>query len=121
MKIVKRIDFVKLPPNTVFSEYTPCYFGPLLIKGDTLPNGNDWYEQQIAGAISAHDSGEWSDKLNWAEETGGSIGMDLDCEGRDGSFDPDDKLYAVWEPQDVRHLVNRLQRCLSNDGGSEHG
>lgn len=116
MKIVKRIDFVKLPANTLFSEYTPCYFGPLLIKGDTLPNGNDWFEQQIADAIAAHDSGEWTDKLFRATETGESIGMDFDCEGRDGSFDPDDRLYAVWEPQDVQHLVNRLQRCLAVDG-----
>lgn len=119
MKIVKRIDFVKLPPNTLFSEYTPCYFGPLLIKGDTLPNGNDWYEQQIADAIEAHDGGEWTDKLFRATETGESIGMDFDCEGRDGSFDPDDKLYAVWEPQDVQHLVNRLQRCLQVTSAGE--
>jgi hypothetical protein len=112
MKIVKRKDFVKLPANTLFSEYAPYYFGPLLIKGDTLPGDNDWYEQQIADAIEAHDSAEWADKLFRAEETGESIGMDFDCEGRDGLFDPDDRLYAVWERQDVQHLVNRLQRCL---------
>lgn len=114
MKIVKRIDFVKLPSNTLFSEYAPCYFGPLLIKGDTLPSGNDWYEQQIADAVAAHDSGEWADKLFDAAENGTSIGMDFDMEGRDGCFDPDDRLYAVWEPQDVQHLVNRLQRCLAS-------
>ncbi|HXN95998.1 MAG TPA: hypothetical protein VN879_15950 [Candidatus Acidoferrales bacterium] len=121
MKIVKRIDFVKLPPNTVFSEYTPCYFGPLLIKGETMPNGNDWYEQQIADAVAAHSSEEWSNILFRATETGESFGMDFDCEGRDGSFDPDDKLYAVWEPQDVQHLINRLKRCVgaTNSGGTE--
>lgn len=113
MRIVKRIDFVKLPPNTLFSEYEPCYFGPLMIKGESLPNGNDWYEQQIADAISAHDSGEWADNLFRAQETGEAIGMDFDCEGRDGLFDPDDRLYAVWDPLDVQHLVNRLKRCLT--------
>lgn len=119
MKIIKRIDFVKLPPNTLFSEYAPCYFGPLLIKGETLPGNNDWYEQQIADAVSAHDSGEWADKLFQSQETGESIEMDFDCEGRDGSFDPDDRLYAVWEQQDVRYLVNRLQRCLQTTSTGE--
>lgn len=113
LRIVKRIDFVKLPAETLFSEYAPCFFGPLMIKGDTLEGNNDWCEQQIADAISAHDSGEWADKLFRAQETGESIGMDFDCQGRNGFFDPDDRLYAVWERQDVQHLVNRLQRCLT--------
>jgi hypothetical protein len=112
MRIVKRIDFVKLSPNTLFSEYEPCFFGPLMIKGETLPSGNDWCEQQIADAVSAHDDKEWTDKLFKAQESGDSIGMDFDYEGRDGSFDPDDRLYAVWEPQDVQHLINRLKRCV---------
>lgn len=120
MRIIKRIDFVKLPPETVFSEYTPCYFGPLLIKGDTLPSGNDWYEQQIADAISARNDREWTDKLFHAQETGESINMDFDTEGRDGSFDADDRLYAVWDVEDVRYLINRLRRCLPADGEGKH-
>ncbi len=111
MKIVKRIDFVKFGANTLFSEYEPCWFGPLTIKGDTLPGGNDWYEQRIADAIESNGD-DFADKLLRAQEAAISIGMDFDCEGRDGSFDPDDRLYAVWEPQDVQHLINRLKRCV---------
>ena len=118
MKIIKRSEFVKLPPETVFSEYAPCYFGPLMIKGETLPGLNDWCEQPIADALAAHDSGEWSEKLFRAQETGESIGMDFDCQGRDGTFDSMDRLYAVWEPIDVQHLVNRLQRCLTSGDGA---
>lgn len=118
MKIIKRIDFVKLPPNTVFSEYQPCYFGPLMIKGETL-NGNDWYEQQIADAVAGNSSEEWANTLLRAQETGESFGMDFDMEGRDGSFDPDDRLYAVWEPQDVQHLINRLKRCVGATSSGE--
>jgi hypothetical protein len=112
MRIVKRIDFAKLPPDTLFSEYEPCIFGPLMIKGETINDGADWFEQQIADAVSCDDSGEFGEILLRAQETGKSFGMDFDYEGRNGSFEPDDRLYAVWEPEDVRHLINRLQRCL---------
>lgn len=120
MKIVKRIDFVKLPANTLFSEYEPCWFGPLMIKGDTLSNNNDWCEQNIADAIETNGA-DFADKLFHAQETGESIGMDFDCEGRDGTFDPDDRLYAVWEPQDVQHLINRLKRCVGATSSNNPG
>lgn len=119
MRIVKRKDFVKLPPNTVFSEYEPCFFGPLMIKGETMPNGNDWCEQQIVDAIECSGSVEFSNILLRAQETGESFGMDFDCEGRDGLFDSDERLYAVWEQQDIQHLVNRLTRCLAPDGDGD--
>lgn len=121
MKIVKRIDFLMLPENTVFSEYEPCWFGPLMIKGETVVDV-DWYEQSIADGIDFSNTQEFADKLLRAQETGESIGMDFDCEHRDGSFDPPDRLYAVWEPQDVQHLINRLKRCLPpGDAGEKHG
>jgi hypothetical protein len=112
MKIVKRVDFVKFPPNTLYSEYEPCVFGELLIKGDTLESFNDWFYQDIVSSIDSQDIGEFFNNLQDSEYNGTSIGMDFDCQSRDGCFDKDDRLYAVWEPQDVQHLVNRLQRCL---------
>jgi hypothetical protein len=115
MKIVRRIDFLKLPSETVYSEYVPCVFGELLIKGETLnvvPEG-DWWLQRIADSIVSKDCGEWADKQFRSQETGESMEMDFDIEQRDGSFDPDDRLYAIWELQDVQHLINRLKRCVS--------
>jgi hypothetical protein len=112
MKIVKRIEFMKLPPETVYCEYEPCAFGELLIKGDTLSTGNDWFYQDIVSSFDAQDCGEWSAMLFRSAETGESVPMDFDCQSRDGRFDPDDRLYAVWEPQDVQHLINRLKRCV---------
>lgn len=114
MKIVTREQFMKYPAETLYTTYDPCYFGPLLIKGDTIEHDGkniDWYEQQIADAVEAHDSGEWANKLIEAQRTGGSVGFDFDCQGRDGLFE-DKQLYAVWEPQDVIALVSRLQECL---------
>lgn len=51
-------------------------------------------------------------KLFDAQENGVSVAMDFETQGRDGMFDHD-QLYAVWEPQDVAALVERLRRCLS--------
>jgi hypothetical protein len=116
VKIVKRIDFLKLPPDTLYASYGHCYFEGLMIKGETL-NGNDWCYQQIAEAIVSHNSGEWADSLFRAAETGESLPMDFDCQGRDGAFEPDDRLFAVYEPQDVQLLINRLQRCLQVTSG----
>ena len=112
MRIIRRPEFLRLPANTVFSEYEHCYFGPLMIKGDTL-NDNDWSEQQIADAIKAHDSGEWTDLLFAAADQGKHLTFDFYYEGRDGSFDPDSKMYAVWDRSDVEQLITRLGECLS--------
>jgi hypothetical protein len=118
VKIVTREQFMEYPAETVFSTYAPCWFGLLTIKGATInSNGKniDWYEQQIADAIDASSSDQFSDMLFIAQEAGDSLPMDFDCQGRDGLFD-EKQLYAVWEPQDVAALVNRLQRCLALQG-----
>lgn len=111
MKIVDRKTFLSLPAETLFSKYEPCVFGDLCIKGDTL-GSNDFAYQQIADAIACNDSGEFADKLLAAERTGGSVALDLDCQGRDGLFD-DDQLFVVWEPADVAALIARLSKCAS--------
>lgn len=113
MKIVNRPEFLKLPPGTVYSKWEPCVFGELLIKGDTLPNGNDWFYQSIADAIDHTGSSDFSDKLFEAAETGKSLPMDFACEGRDGCFESDEQMFAVWERADVEALVERLKATFS--------
>ena len=113
MKIIKRVDFLNLPENTVFAEYQPMYFGPLTIKGETWLHCNDFLEQQIVDAIDCSGSEEFAEILERAPQTGESIPMDFeDNQGRDGCFDPPDRLYAVFEENDVRALMERLQKCL---------
>jgi hypothetical protein len=114
MKIVNRNQFMALPAETMYSTYEPCCFGPLYIKGDTIIHDGkpiDWCYQDIADAVDAGDSGEWAEKLFEAQESGGSVAFDFDCQGRDGMF-AHDQLYAVWEPQDVVALIDRLRRCV---------
>lgn len=114
MRIVKRAEFLKMPEGTVYSTYEPCVFGDLMIKGETLhtENNGDFLEQQIVGAIDSTGSEDWADKLSRSQETGESLPMDFDCQGRDGLFDSMDSLYAVWGRADVEALIARLQATL---------
>jgi hypothetical protein len=113
MKIINRPAFLKLPAGTVYSKWEPCVFGELLIKGDTLPTAPDWFYQSIADAIDHTGSSDFSDKLFAAAETGESLRMDFACEGRDGCFESDDQMFAVWERADVEALIARLSATLT--------
>lgn len=112
MKIVKRPEFLKLPSGTVYSKYVHCAFEEMQIKGDSL--ANDWFYQDIVGAIDSTGSDDWSNKLFESAETGKSLAMDFDCQGRDGCFEPDEQMFAVWERADVEALIERLKATLSS-------
>jgi hypothetical protein len=111
MKIVNRTEFLKLPSETLYSSYRPQIFGELMIKGDTLPY-NDFHVQYITDAIKSHSSDEWSDIVSSAEKKGTSFSMDFDCWARDGLYDDESQLYAVWEKDDVKNLLARLSKLV---------
>ena len=111
MKIVDRKTFLALPPETLFAKYEPCAFEDLCIKGETW--GDDFLVQDITGSIECCDSNEFVNRLDHSEATEESVPMDFECTGRDGCFD-EGQLFAVWEPNDVRALIERLGRCLPN-------
>ena len=110
MKIIDRAAFLALPAGILYSKYEPCIFGPLEIKGETLPSGHDFGCQQIADAIDCTGSGNFIEKCELMEE-GISASVDLDCQGRDGCFDAH-QLFAVWEPADLAALIERLRVCV---------
>ena len=106
MKIVDRKTFLSLPVGALFSDYEPCIFGELLIKGESW--SEDYFTQKLSSAISCSSSDEFGKILEHARETGASVAMDFSCEARDGCFN-EDQLYAVWERGDVEALIQRLQ------------
>jgi hypothetical protein len=120
MKIINLDQFIALPAGTVFAKYKPCYFEDLCIKGDSILETKDFFYQDIVGAIDAGDSGEWSDLLFKSQETGASLAMDFQCQGRDGCFEAD-QLFAVWERQDVQSLITRLGEALTASAESDAG
>lgn len=111
MKIVKLEHFLALPPGTLFAKYVPCVFEELTIKGETLPATNDFCYQDII-SVDAGACGDSADILFLAEE-GESVSLDLNCQGRDGCFEPE-QLFAVYERHDVYQLIARLQQALSD-------
>lgn len=122
MRIVDRVTFLAMPKGTVYAYYKPCVFDDLCIKDDTLPTGGvgtfgDWFYQQIADSVDSTGSLDFFDQLDASEKIGSSLRMDFDCLSRNGLFAAE-QLFAVWEPQDVRGLIHRLQRALADVEGA---
>ena len=116
MRIIDRKTFLALPAGILYSKYEPCVFEAFCVKGDTIYRSYDgeaidWFEQDIHDAIDCTGSADFADKLIAAQESGGSISMDFECQGRDGMFDDEDH-FAVWEATDLSALIARLQRCV---------
>lgn len=109
MRIVNREEFLKLPENTLFSEFEPNVFTGLLIKEKSLTD--DYFEIELIGNIDSNDYSDHNKKLTDAEENGVSLPLDFECLCRNGAFQQD-QLYAVYEKQDVAGLIESLQRCL---------
>ena len=110
MKIVNLEQFRALPEGTVFMKYEPCIFDELCVKGETWEY--DWLYENITTQIECTGSGDFSDKLDAALETGCSVAMDFNSWGRDGCFD-NDQLFAIYEKQDVTGLIEKLNHCLA--------
>lgn len=111
MRIVNREEFLKLPSDTLFSLYTPQYFGEIMIKGDTIwPN--DFRYQDINEAVDCRSSNEFTEILYSAEEKGTSFKMNFERWSRDGLYD-NDQLYAVWDDEDVKALIVRLNKVVN--------
>ena len=108
VRIIKRKQLISLPENVLFSHFEPCNFGRLQIKGESIRD-IDFYSQYIGDAVECDSSGEFADILFSAMETGRSFKMDFYCEARDGMFDANETLFAVWEKDDIDQLIKRLQ------------
>ncbi len=111
MRIVTLETFIAMPAGTLYTEYEPCIFGELQIKGESCAQ-NDWFVQSIVGSLDVTGSSEWMEFLLAEPAAGKSLPIDLESQGRNGLFPGPESLYAVWEPQDVRQLIARLMLCL---------
>lgn len=111
MKIVNRTEFLKLPSNTLFSEYESGHFGDLKIKGATI-EPNDFQVQYLNSAVECDSSEDFFSILEHSQQTGESFSMDFNCLSRDGLYDSANKLYAVWEEVDIQQLIVRFANLL---------
>ncbi|MBB6694363.1 hypothetical protein H7B90_23485 [Cohnella xylanilytica] len=109
MRIVNRKEFLHLPSGTVYSRFQPMMIEGLMVKGDSL--SNDWTYSNLIEDVDANSSEEFSNILLDAMDNGTSFSMDLECYGRDGSYD-DSSMFAIYDRDDVERLVDRLQSIL---------
>jgi hypothetical protein len=109
MKIVNRETFLQLPSNTVFAKYDNFPDEGLCIKGDTLEN--DFYVQQIL-EVKCNDEEDYDNVITVAAKNGTIFQLDFHCESRDGLFEPDRRLFVVFEKTDVLMLIERLKECV---------
>lgn len=109
MRIVNRDKFLELPPNTIFSKFDPNVFYAPLIKMESIGE-NDFYYTPISGDIDCGILDE-DDVISDMVKKGDSGILIFDTEYRDGLFD-DDQLFAVWDKQDVKRLIQRLLLCV---------
>lgn len=108
MKIVSKKDFLALPAGTVYSHFEPDIFEGLRIKGDSISEADDFFYEDLIGAVLCVDSEDFHDVCDMMGK-GASISADFEQTSRDGLFE--DGLYAVYEPKDVQQLIVRLQKA----------
>ena len=110
MKIIDFKAFLAMPNRTVFSEFEPCVFGPLCIKGDSIGE-IDFFLVELHSAIKSTGSTNFADLLFMATESGINLALDLEADCRDAMFDQS-RLFAVWDRADVAQLIARLAATL---------
>ena len=113
MRIVNLATFLSLPAGTVFNKYQPIVFEELLVKDQSIPETSDFFYSELSCPTGGLDTEETLVAID-AVEKGGSFQPDFDSLARDGCFDPD-QLFAIWEPDDIRRLIAKLQASLPDN------
>jgi hypothetical protein len=109
MKILNRKQFLKMPSNTLYTKYAPCWFGSLMVKFES--GSSDWNYESLNDPVKCNSSEEMFKILEHSKTSGDSFDIEFGIQSRDGGFD-EDQLFVVWEKADIRKLILVLQNCL---------
>ncbi len=114
MKIVSKQELMTMPVGTPFAEYTGGFWpdGFDIFAGSTCSDVEDFYFRSIATAES-EDMYEMIGRHEGMAAYGDSYPVDLTI-SREGMYDPNTR-YLVWEPDDVRRIVNLLLGATKDD------
>lgn len=111
MRLVKRPEFLTLPPGTLYAELQqPWVFHGLALKSDTIMHGDkpgdfwsislDWPEADDSGmSFDRLDAMIKDPTLSFPMETAPTRGSDFD----------DETIYLVYEPADTAALIAMLK------------
>jgi hypothetical protein len=119
MKLITRRAFKLLEGEVLFSKYSPMIFEGFEIKLENCGN-NDWVTDPIRpDNIMNEGSEDMYLKLDIAEQlkddpNAPHLPMDFDYSGRDGLYEDDDSLIAIYDEADILKLAERLVRLLPN-------
>ncbi len=106
MKIVNKKEFLTLPENTVYSNFSPGdSITGLFVKGQSLKN--DWFYEDIIDFNNYETSNERYAKI---EEMQKNVEHEQDygCQQRDGMYE-DEQYFLVYTGKDVEQLINKLK------------
>lgn len=115
MKIVNKTEFYALPKGTLYSDYEPCIFTSLKVKGLTLYSEEkpiDFIYESLIGNIDADSSNHFVDMLDEAEKNKTSLPMDFECGERDGFYE-ETQLFAIYEKNDLEDFIKKLESLRS--------
>jgi len=110
MKIIKRSELMALPQGVLYSNFTPNIFDGLYEKGETW--GNDWVQQSLIGNIKNDSSDDYHEIIDFALENNAPMELEFDGGGREGFFEDDSQLFAVYELADITQLIKHLSTML---------
>jgi hypothetical protein len=115
MKLYKRQDFMKLPAMTIYSRINESELCVgLFCKTDE--STIDFVKQDLISECGYPDDNidcgteSWLIQMN-LRDTFQEFRTDLECAGRDGCFDNEDK-FVVWDKQDITKLRDYLSEVL---------
>jgi hypothetical protein len=128
VRIVNRLEFLKMPPGTVYAEYEPHVFGEIAVKGETWWNdGPDDPGGVFGDFIYCDLTNEFpiehfhDGTLDRLVKTGEDLPLTFGEEtSRDGMHNAQ-QLYAVWSREDIRGLAEyllQLTRAASDPDAS---
>lgn len=107
MKIINKEEFMKMPSGTLYSEFKPCIFNDLMIKGETI--GSDYLYMSLIGNV-CHE-GDFASFIFDRLDNSKDFHLDFNLYSRDGLYD-NDAMYAVYDKNDIIGLIDTLKGLI---------
>lgn len=108
MKIVSREQFLELPENTLYCKYEVHWFGDICVKvSEAGQYPNDFLEENLNHFIES----ETKSQIEIELKVGDEFRYDKDQISRDGMFDGDEVMFAIFDNEDIDQLIQTISKC----------
>jgi hypothetical protein len=111
MRIVDLDTLLTMPKGTLYQTCEGLDLGGLQTFEGTFGGGDFLVGEFLDEPVSGHDIDERIARMDAMAKDGASYPVEFDNIGRDAGCSMG-KMFAVWEPDDVRGLIAQLQRVL---------